>query len=55
MNKRCWVFKEAFETLAEADQYFDITIVDVLYVILNWMERKRNPAIRKTMFFTTNI
>jgi len=35
INKRCWVFREGFATLAGADQDLNITLVDVLCLILN--------------------
>jgi len=41
MNKKCWVFREGFTTLAGADQDLDIDIVDALCVILNWREKKK--------------
>ena len=53
-DKRLWIFREGFKTMAGIDQDIESPIVDVLCLILNWMERRRNPSMPKMMFFSTN-
>ncbi|KAJ8433030.1 hypothetical protein Cgig2_015457 [Carnegiea gigantea] len=54
-DKRLWIFMEGLETMAGKDQDIESPIVDVLCLILNWMERRRNPSTPKRMFFSTNV
>jgi len=59
-DKRLWIFREGFETMARKDQDMESPIVDVLCLILNWMERRRNPTmpnkcLRKLIMKKKNI
>ena len=54
-DKRLWIFREGFVTMAGTNQDLESPIVDVLCLILNWMERRRNPSAPKRMLFTTNV
>jgi len=54
-DKRLWIFRKGFATKAGTDQDLESPIVDVLCLILNWMERRRNSSTPKRMFFSINV